>query len=805
MRIESFSKANISNRSHLLLLLLLTICTLWVYIHIGSYDFINIDDDKYVVLNSHVNQGLSLKSIAWAFGFSDTALEFYWHPLTWISHMTDIQLFGRDAGMHHYTSLFIHIVNALLLFIIFYKMTKKTWQSFFVAALFALHPMNVDSVAWIAERKNVLSTLFWFLIMLSYVSYAKKPGLKKYLLILILFISGMMCKPMLLTLPCVLLLLDFWPLGRIRIFKQPTPQHDTASNLPKFSKKTIYQAILEKLPLLLISILFTIISIYSVHSTQQILSGESLPFLLRFENAIVTYLKYIGKIIWPQNFAIFYPFPDSIPIWQVLMAGCALAGMTIFALLRIRKAPYIIVGWLWYMGTMFPVSGIFQQGRWPEMADRWAYVPTIGLFIVIAWGGSHILSRLPYQKILSSTIMLTIIGLLMILSRHQVSYWKNSQTLLTHALQVTKNNYVAMFNMGAFLATKGKTDQAIDYYRQVMEIRQESIFYNNLGNCLVKKGKIEEAIKNFQIALRMNPLSVKALNNLGNAYAEKGQYLTATNYFNKALEQSTTKEDIHVNMGNMYIKMDQFDKAIHHFNSVLTELPDQIEANIGMGVALARLNRIDEAIACYKTVLKVKPENAEAHNNLATLLLQKNQLAEAKTHFQAALKYKPDYDSAQANLKKLQEISENRQNIESRLQQQIDEKPDNPELHYKMGVLYHKTEHYDQAIKSYQAAIDLDPQYTSALFNLGVVLATLDKYEHAVDVFKQLIELQPDNNLVDYNLACIYSKWNKPEEAIHWIKKAEENGYNNWEKLKTDPDLENIRSHEYFQNLLNFE
>ena len=427
-----------SAKLKIIICLIITAGIFFVYWNIQSFDFINFDDDQYVTENPFVQKGLSIENIRWAFGFSKEAIKFYWHPITWISHMADCQFFGLNAGMHHMTSLLIHIVNTLLLFLIFQQMTGAIWRSTFIAALFAVHPINVDSVVWIAERKNVLSTLFWMLTMLAYIYYARQPGFRRYLLVIIAFMTGLASKTMLITLPCVLLLIDFWPLGRMNLF-QSGNLFNIHNKRPPFSETPIRYIILEKIPLFILSFLTVGISIFTVHITRQIVPGDAIPMALRISNALVSYLKYILKIIWPHDLAVFYPYPDAIPFWQPAVAGLILAGISISILFKMKKAPYLVTGWLWYLGTLFPVIGIFQQGRWPEMSDRWAYIPQIGLFIIFAWGGFSLVSGLSRRKAILSVIAPAIVISLMLAARHQVSYWKDSITLFEHNLTVVKH------------------------------------------------------------------------------------------------------------------------------------------------------------------------------------------------------------------------------------------------------------------------------------------------------------------------------------------------------------------------------
>jgi len=363
-------------RADHLICLFLGLVTLSVYWQVVDHEFIIYDDPSYVTENHHVQAGLTLKSLAWSFSFTEKE-DTYWHPLTWISHMLDCQFYGLNPGMHHLNNLILHIASSLLLFLAFKRMTGEVWKSAFIAALFALHPLNVDSVAWIAERKNVLSTFFWMLTMLSYAYYSERPGPWIYLLTLLFFALGLLAKPMLVTLPFVLLLLDYWPLGRLRLPTIPSG----------------FRLFMEKAPFIVLAVFIAYLSFSSSEDLGIMISLETKPMDLRIANALVSYVSYMEKMVWPQSMAVHYPYPRMIPIWKSICAGLFLGLVSLSVILAIKRKPYLSVGWLWFLGTLVPVIGLVQNGLWPAMADRWAYVPLIGLFIMIAWGAPELAVR----------------------------------------------------------------------------------------------------------------------------------------------------------------------------------------------------------------------------------------------------------------------------------------------------------------------------------------------------------------------------------------------------------------------------
>ena len=552
-------------RYDFLVCLFLVIAILAVYWQMNYHEFINFDDASYILENQHVQKGLTSESISWAFGFTDIS---YWHPLTWLSHMLDCQIYGLIPGMHHRTSLIFHIVNSILLFFVLQKMTGALWKSAFVAALFALHPINVESVAWVAERKNLLSTFFWMLTMLAYVYYTSHPNLYRYFLTFLLLMLGLMAKPMLVTLPFVLLLLDYWPLGRFR-------------------QQSTFNLILEKIPFFALSAVSAYISSISVQRYGIVVSMELVPMKLRLANALVSYVQYIEKMIWPKNLAIFYPFPDTLPIWQVFGAGLFLVSISFLVLLNFRKKPYLCIGWLWFLGTLIPVIGLKQAGLWPAIADRWAYVPLIGIFLIISWGIPELVSKWRHKKIglaLAATVLLLI---LMTVTWLQVRCWTNSVSLFKNAFEVTANSYIVHFKLGEALTETDKTEEAISHYREVLRLKPGYAHaHHNLGSILADQGKTNEAMNHYIAALKINPKLERTHNNLGGILNRKGE----------------------------------MDKAIKHYFYALRLNNNYAEAYNNIGVVLALKGKFNRAIVFFRIALRIKPDYPHAQNNLKNAL-----------------------------------------------------------------------------------------------------------------------------------------------------------------------------------------
>ena len=479
-------------RRDILICFLLVASTLLAYWDVGTFDFVRYDDTDYVTMNPHVQAGITLESTAWAFTSVHAS---NWHPLTWLSHMLDIHIWGMNPGGHHLSNLLFHAANTLLLFLVFNRMTRCMWQSSVVAALFALHPLHVESVAWVSERKDVLSTFFWVLTMHCHVSYAKSPRFRTYVPMLLFFVLGLMAKPMLVTLPFVLILMDYWPLNRNARFP-------------------LSKLILEKLPLFAFAGLSSVVTFIVQQHGGAVNSLASYPLSVRIANALVSYASYIGKMIWPVRLAALYPHPGMPSLWQIVGAGILITGICWVVIRNRKKHPYLPVGWLWYLGTLVPVTGLVQVGL-QSMADRYTYVPLIGLFVIGAWGISDFLARFPRRNFIFFILALVVFPMLMMITCVQSGHWRNSIALFGHALDVTNDNYVAHNNMGSALAAKGHLDNAIRHFAAAIQIRPwQARPFNNLGAALMLKGENEKALRFFEKALEIHPDFEDALKNL---------------------------------------------------------------------------------------------------------------------------------------------------------------------------------------------------------------------------------------------------------------------------------------------------
>ena len=566
-----FSKHLRHVRSEIWICLFLTLLTLAVYRQVGNYHFINFDDGGYIYENSRVIEGLTIDNIVWAF---TTDHESNWHPITWISHMIDCDLYGLDPGRHHATNLFIHICNTLLLFLFLRKLSGALWRSALVAALFSLHPLQVESVAWISERKNLLCGLFWMLTLLSYTWYVKQPSVSRYLTVAGVFALGIMAKPMIVTLPFVLLLLDFWPLRRFQFNRQ--------IDLNDFLKR-----VLEKIPLVTLSALTCAATLFAQQKGGAVIPLAAYPFWARISNGFISYAMYIKNVVWPSKLAVFYPLPEKVNGLQVTGAVILFALISFWVLKNARRKPYALVGWLWYVGSLVPVIGLVQVGS-QAMADRYAYLPIIGLFIGMIWTTEEMARS---WKVHPKWLLVSAVSVLMafsITTWRQTGYWKDSIHLFSRAAAVTTDNYVAHNNLGLALKAHGRRQEAFDHFSESLRINPNySIAHVNLGNALAKKGLLDKAARHYRMALKVTPDNSKTYKNYGGVMVQMGKLKEATALFRKALQIDPDYPDAHNDIGVALAVQGKIDEAISHLKEALRLAPGHEKAANALRLALA--------------------------------------------------------------------------------------------------------------------------------------------------------------------------------------------------------------------------
>lgn len=769
--------------------LYLVVITLVIFSPVTRYGFINYDDPEYVTDNPRVQGGMSWDNVGWAFraGYASN-----WHPLTWLSHMLDSQWFGRGAAGPHGVNLLLHAANAVLLFLLLRQVTGALWRSAFVAGLFAWHPLHVESVAWVAERKDVLSTLFGLLTIWAYAKYVESKGAAKgsrvegrgekgearvpdgesfttvrqsritfpalvtpkngegrlrftqrvrgwYALTLVFFALGLMSKPMLVTLPFVMLLVDFWPLRRSAEWGV------RSAELEGGRLATWNRLLLEKTPFLLLSAASCVITVVVQQKAMQPLLRLSLE--QRIETAVVSYARYLGKTFWPTDLALPYPQPGHWPWGEVLLAGVLVVGLSGGAVLWGRRVPFAFTGWFWYLGMLVPVIGLVQVGD-QAMADRYTYLPLVGVFILVTWGAAELAARIgrPASRRLEGVALpvgltagaasrsartqaeggddvrsraarglcgvggVAVLAVLGILARQQVNLWRADETLFGHAFAVTENNYVALGNIGVSFFDRGRFDEAIEYYHR---------------------------------SLLINPYNPDALNNMGAALAGKGEHAAAITWFRRALQWDPAKADAQFNLGNALANQGQYAEAVPYFETALEKRADRFEAHNNLANALLKLGRIDDAIRHYRLALQFGPNAAKIHKNLAAVLLGKGKVEEAVLHYRQALILEPKDASTHYSLGLALAIQGRWDEAIEQYTESLRFGPDNPEVQYNLGYAFRTQGRLDEAASHLNEALRLKADFPLAHFNLGCVLADQGQRDQAATHLKEALRLQP--------------------------------------------------------------
>jgi tetratricopeptide (TPR) repeat protein len=644
--------------------------TVAVFSPVFHYDFLTFDDQIYVTENPYVLSGLNSNSLAWAF---QTSTSGNWLPLTWISHMLDFQCYGMKAGGHHLTNVLFHAANVALLFLLLQKMTGAIWRSALVAALFAWHPAHVESVAWIAERKDVLSSFFGLLTLLAYVRYTdecKVQSAKRkifYGLSIVLFALALMAKPMLVTLPFVLLLLDFWPLGRM-------------------SRPSLPRLVIEKAPLFALSAACCVVAIWAQQQSHAIASAGEIPLWHRLGHVLVSYLEYIVMLVFPRHLAIFYPYPLHERTVLVIGGAVAVALLSALTLASARRRPWLAVGWLWFVGMLVPVIGLVQVGD-QAMADRYTYLPAIGLFIILAWGGAELALRYPVAKLLASAVGLAMLAATWM----QIHYWKDTRTVFEHARQVTQNNYLALSLLGELRAADGDLDGAMKLYREALRDKPNySKGHFFLAHGLEQQGKVDAAKSEYALALRLNP----------------------------------TFEQAHIFLGLLLAREKKYDQAAAQYEAVLKTNPRSATAHNDLARLLQTEGRLDESVRHYLAALQFDSSLAQAHNNLGVLYLQKGQLADGVAQLREALRLNPGNVETEYNLALGLNEQQQWKEASEILRRIAPAQPTNANTQYQYGLALARLGKTRAAMSQYAHALLLTPHFPEALNALAWIAAT---------------------------------------------------------------------------------
>ena len=683
-----------------LIVLGLILITLACYWPVGTADFVNYDDNRYITDNPTVQRGLTMEGIKYAFTSPDGG---YWHPITWISHMIDVELYGPKEtgrhlvgvllrtndtlpGGHHFTNLIFHVANTLLLLAVMKRLTGTLWPSVWVAAMFAVHPMHVESVAWVAERKDVLSGLFFLLTILAYHRYTQKPDVPKYLLVVAAFIGALMCKPTTMTLPCVLLLLDVWPLNRIVIG-------------PGFGR-TLVRPVLEKLPMLLLSVGSGVISIYGTKSLNSFHSLESLPLGLRLQTSIISYARYLGKLVWPTNLAVFYPYPTSWPMAAVVGSTVLVLVITALAIWQFKRRPFVLVGWLWFLGMLVPMIGLVATGD-ASLSDRYTYLPYIGIFIMLAWLATEMFPKRGEQW---GAVGAGVVLVCIVLSYRQTTIWRNSETLMSHAIRTTTDNWIAETNLGATLADARK-ESAGDHFKEAVRLRPQGITQNvNYARWLIGQNEIEEASKYILRAGKIDPADPDYLVCVARVQGLKGRHNAAVTIFNHVLSRKPRSFEAEMYLANSLLALGRIDEAEDHLRRAIKINPSLDMAYYHLGKIAALRRNPTEAIANFQRSIALAPMQGASHLDYAITLASLGRYDESMGELMAANEY---LDKE----KQLTELSI----TEHRMGQVLE----------KLNQPLEAAQHFVKAIDFAKQAVAKSPTEPSAHYQLAVTLKQL--------------------------------------------------------------------------------
>ena len=754
------------------LLLLVT----WVFLPSLKNGFVNMDDGVFVYENTHVQSGITWPSIRWAFSSLEQGL---WHPLTWLSLMLDYECYGLRAWGYHLTNLLLHAANTALLFLLWQRMTGARWRSALVALLFGLHPLHVESVAWVAERKDVLSTFFWILTMLAYGRYAEQCKIRAcespaaasppvasrrawlyYILALVLFLCGLMSKAMLVSLPLVLLLLDAWPLGRLR----------RSSGSP--GSKPLRSLVLEKTPFLAASAVFGLLTLNSQRASGALVGATNYPIVERVQNAFLSFVQYLRPTCWPSELAVFYPYPAALPAWQSLLAAALLVLVSITLLAMSRRRPYLATGWAWYLTTLLPVIGLVQVGG-QSHADRYTYVPLIGVFVLFTWAGYDVARRWRFGPMAASAVAVAITICCAIATRRQLACWKDSEVLFRHALAVTKQNSIAYNNLGAALLAQKRYEEAVGELEIGLKLapgRAEARM--NLGLALARQGRFEEAIPHFYEAMRLAPDSSGPYSSLGEVLATKGDFEGAVLQYQKAIRLSPEDAAAHHNLGIVLGMKDRTAEAIVQFEEALRLSRDLPEARRHLGVALGREGRADAAVTELQRAVRLAPTDAEAHCSLGDALVAKGRLGEAIAEYRQAVRLAPGDAMARHNLGVAMGLVGNAEEAIGQLKEAIRIKPDYAEAQCNLGIALLKQERWDDAARHLSEAVKLNSRLPEAYRNLGIALGRQGHLDEATRCFEEGLKLNSNSAETHCDLGVALAKQGRLDDAVAHFQKA---------------------------------
>ncbi len=752
-----------------ILCLLLALITLALYLPVRHFEFNNYDDAQYLTKNPWVQYGLRRETINWAF---TTGYAGNWHPLTWLSHMLDWQLYGANAGGHHLTSALLHVANTLLLCGLLCRLTGSLWRPAFVAAVFAWHPLRAESVAWVAERKDVLCAFFGLLSLWAWSSYvekskvqgpsasakatADKKSMIAYVMALLFFALGLMSKPMLVSLPLILLLLDFWPLDRMAVPWAARPAtNGTVRRLP------VTTLLLEKTPFFLLTLVLCFVT-FKVQKAGGAMLMDNRTELYRVANALNSCVGYLGKIFWPVNLAVPYPYPDHLPAGRVIAVALFLATLTCAVMLLARSRPHLAVGWFWFIIMLIPVIGIVQVGE-QAMADRYTYLPSIGIAIMVAWEvPGWLAGRRDAKIVLAVAAGLALAGCLAVTSR-QIQYWHDSAALFTHAIEITGENAVAQCNLGEALIQQGKPDEALLHLNEALRLRPGyPQALNNKAMVLSQHGQVNDAIALLQQTLAEKPDWSDARRNLGQILLDQGRYVESAAEFQTAIRDNSSDVQALTDLGIALAHQGRLDDAMAEYRKALAIVPNAFAEN-ALGGALDSQGHTEEAAQHYLAAIKIKPDFAEARNNLGAVLNSRGKFAEARDQFAAALKIKPDFADAHYNLgNALVALGDLKQaaveyNADLRLE------TNDAEAHLNLARILDHEKDLPGAAGHYAEALRVRPDFAEAHAGLAVVLLEEGEDKVAMEHLRTTLKLKPGDAATMRKLAWVLATDANPD------------------------------------------
>jgi tetratricopeptide (TPR) repeat protein len=747
---------------------------LYAYYPIYRADFVNYDDGLYVIHNAFLRDGLTREALGWAFG------SFYaanWHPLTLLSHLLDYQLYGMNAGGHHLTSVILHSGNTLLLFLLLRRLTGAPWRSALAAFLFALHPLHVESVAWVSERKDVLSTFFMLLALLAYRRFTLERHPGAYGLTILFFALGLLAKPMLVTFPFLLLLLDFWPLARLGRGDPDKGGRDAFSP----TLQSLRPLLLEKIPFFILGLLFSVVTLLAQSQGGAVSSLESLSLGARLANAVVAYGRYLIHMLIPTGLGVFYPHPGQGLSGWIVAASAAVLLLFTWLCIRLRRGrPYLLMGWLWYIGTLVPVIGIVQVGM-QAMADRYTYIPLIGIFILLAW-------LLPDLRTRRRAVLLTVIAalsgvavLMVTLTRQQVGYWMNTEALFARTDQVTQNNILAKLLLAEQLAQRGKFQRAKEKYEEVLRLSPLNVTaHHHYGVFLASRREFGEGIGHLREAVRLQPASVMARTSLGLALQWSGENGEAEGVFQEALQLKPNRPETHYHLAQLHEQVGSPEKAILAYREALRLKPDYGRARLALALLLKQLDRVEEAERLYRQVFNEDPQVvAEAHFQMGRNLAALGKLEDAIVQYREGLEILPSEWESHWQLAEIYRMTGAWERATAAYREILRGKPGQEKAAIGIGAVLTAEGRFDEAIAhfrsvigdhagsveariglgdaleqkgldreaeaAYRSAVKIDPDAEEAHYRLGVNLAARERSGEAVAHFQQAISLRPDH------------------------------------------------------------